>query len=253
VNGGQINKISASTASALGGGSTFNPATGAITAPSYSVGGKNYGNVGDALAAGNSLAVQYVADAAGAPTNAVKLTGNGNGQPVALSNLAAGAVTATSTDAVNGGQLYTVQQSANGALQRTGGSMSGNIAMGGNRVTGLAGPIDNSDAATKGYVDTLQGQTNVQLQSLTSGLNGALKRIDRTSQGVALAIAMGGGFLSDDKKFSLWGGWGSFDGFNALAAQSYIRLTDDIVLNAGASFGLEDKVVGTRVGIGIQF
>ena len=264
VNGGQLtaataagaaksDAIGASVAANLGGGSAYNPATGAVSSPSYSVGGQSYGNVGAAVAATNMLAVQYVADSAGAPTNAVRLTGNGNGQPVGISNVAAGAVTATSTDAVNGGQLHGVQQTANGALQRTGGTLSGNLALGGNRVTGLAGPVDMADAATKGYVDTLQGQTNVQLQSLTSGLNGAFNRIERNSQGVALAIAMGGGFLSDDKKFSLWGAWGNFDGYNALAAQTYIRLSDDVILNGGMSFGLEENLVGTRVGIGIQF
>jgi hypothetical protein len=162
-------------------------------------------------------------------------------------------VTATSTDAVNGGQLYGVQQTADGALQRSGGALTGSLALGANRITGVGAPQDANDAATKGYVDTLQGQTNAQLAGLSNGLNGALRKIDRTSQGVALAIAMGGGFLSDDKKFSLWGAWGNFDGFNALAAQSYLRLSDDVILNAGASFGMEDKVVGTRVGIGIQF
>jgi trimeric autotransporter adhesin len=172
---------------------------------------------------------------------------------VGISNVAAGAVSAASTDAVNGGQLFTVKQTADGALQRTGGALTGNLSLGGNRVTGLAGPVETADAATKGYVDTLQGQTNGQLQQLTSGLNGAFNRIERNSQGVALAIAMGGGFLSDDKKFSLWGAWGNFDGYNALAAQTYIRLTDDIILNGGMSFGLEENLVGTRVGFGIQF
>ena len=40
-------------------------------------------------------------------------------------------------------------------LELAGGTMSGDIAMGGNSITGLADPTDDSDAATKGYVDTL--------------------------------------------------------------------------------------------------
>jgi autotransporter adhesin len=242
-----------SAAAGLGGGSTYNAGTGQISAPTYTVGGQAYHDVGSALGASNLLAVQYVADAAGQPTNAVRLTGNGGGQPVSITNLAKGAVTATSTDAVNGSQLYTVQQVADGALQRSGGTMAGELAMGGNRVSGVGAPVNGNDAANKAYVDTLQGQTNQQLAGLTTGLNKAFNRIERNSQGVALAIAMGGGYLSDHSKFALWGGWGNFDGYNALAAQSYLRLSDDVVINGGVSFGLEENLVGTRIGIGIQF
>lgn len=42
---------------------------------------------------------------------------------------------------------------ANAALPKAGGTMSGAIAMGSNKITGLAGPSDNADAANKKYVD----------------------------------------------------------------------------------------------------
>lgn len=51
INGSQINKISGSIADHLGGGSKFDPTTGVITAPKYTVGGGDYNNVGDALVA----------------------------------------------------------------------------------------------------------------------------------------------------------------------------------------------------------
>ena len=111
------NALGQSVAANLGGGASYDPATGQVSAPSYVVGGVARGNVGDAIAATNRLGVQYVADASGNPTNAVRLTGNGNGQPVAVTNVAAGVLNATSTDAVNGGQLYAVQQVAAGAVQ----------------------------------------------------------------------------------------------------------------------------------------
>jgi hypothetical protein len=49
--------------------------------------------------------------------------------------------------------LYAVQEVSGTALYRTGDTMSGNLAMGGNRVTGLGTPSASADAATRGYVD----------------------------------------------------------------------------------------------------
>lgn len=48
------NNLGASTAAALGGGSTYNSATGAVSAPSYAIGGQSYNNVGSAFAAVDS-------------------------------------------------------------------------------------------------------------------------------------------------------------------------------------------------------
>ncbi|MBW9108142.1 hypothetical protein JNB89_30845, partial [Paraburkholderia phenoliruptrix] len=45
----KVNNQGAATAAALGGGSTYNTTTGAITNPTYSVGGTTVNNVGDAI------------------------------------------------------------------------------------------------------------------------------------------------------------------------------------------------------------
>lgn len=44
--------------------------------------------------------------------------------------------------------------SVDGLLDKAGGTMTGNIDMGGNRVKGCNVPVDSSDAATKEYVDS---------------------------------------------------------------------------------------------------
>ena len=66
-----------------------------------------------------------------------------------ITNVAAGTLAKGSTDAVNGDQLFSAQQKtaaaskvASNALQRSGGTMSGGIDMGGHALRGLSGPDD---------------------------------------------------------------------------------------------------------------
>ncbi|WP_244133112.1 hypothetical protein, partial [Burkholderia metallica] len=87
-----------------------------MTAPKYHVGDKTYGNVGDAIVAAAEMgsgtdpnAVAYDDEA----KSAVTLSGE---HGTTLKNVAAGAVSSDSTDAVNGSQLYGASQSVASAL-----------------------------------------------------------------------------------------------------------------------------------------
>ena len=87
---------------ALGGGAGIDSATGKLNAPKYTIGGKDYSNVGDALqaasAAGgaNPLAVSYDDD------TKAKITLNSGGSAAAITNVANGR---SASDAVNLAQL----------------------------------------------------------------------------------------------------------------------------------------------------
>lgn len=92
-----------SAVSAFGGNATVG-ADGSIVNPSYVIGGKTYSNVGDALNAvggDDPLAVHYD----GSSMASVTLGGSGHAA-VKLTNVANGALSASSVDAVNGSQLY---------------------------------------------------------------------------------------------------------------------------------------------------
>ncbi len=87
---------------ALGGGSQIDSTTGAVTGPSYTVGGQTYADVASAITATNRLGVQYTANAAGTPTDQIVLSGANDGRPVTITNVAPGT---QATDAVNYGQF----------------------------------------------------------------------------------------------------------------------------------------------------
>ena len=157
------NTLGTSVASALGGGSTYNPATG-ISVPSYNVYGSTQTSVGGAISALQTMSPIQYSDSSGNPTllmpgdnvtlvgtggpvllhnvaagvaptdaaNVSQLPGSwqtptsntfvfnnvsGPGGQVTLGNVAPGAITATSTQAVNGSQLYAINQSVGGLSQ----------------------------------------------------------------------------------------------------------------------------------------
>ncbi len=141
INGSQLFDLGSSTAAALGGTSTFDPTTGTVTA-GLSVGGNNYTNVQDALTSLNATASAHNTTTAGTNIDVVEttnadgstnyeiktkdqvefqqvtigdvanntvLTSTADGLDVGgdnITNVAAAALNPTSTDAVNGSQLY---------------------------------------------------------------------------------------------------------------------------------------------------
>ncbi|MGN8120017.1 hypothetical protein, partial [Labrys sp. 22185] len=152
VNVGQLQTVSNaagnlgnSTASTLGGGTTYDPATGTLSGFSQTVtaiDGK--GNVGTTTGyttvAGaltqldtNTTNLANAAVKYDDPAVKDKITLGNAGTPVTMTNLANGAVTAVSSDAVNGSQLYAVQQTANKGwnLSTNNGSTTANVAPGG--------------------------------------------------------------------------------------------------------------------------
>ncbi|SMG56333.1 YadA-like family protein [Paraburkholderia susongensis] len=95
----KVNQQGSDTAAALGGGATYNAGTGAISAPSYNVAGGTQKSVGAALTALDSATVQF---------NGANGAANVNNKKIV--NVAAGDLSSSSTDAVNGSQLYATNQ-----------------------------------------------------------------------------------------------------------------------------------------------
>ncbi|MFM0595702.1 YadA-like family protein [Paraburkholderia dilworthii] len=177
VNFGQLTAASTSEAAALGGGSTVN-ADGTITKPKYKVGGKDAVGVDGAVTALDGR-IDGVAGDVSTITNNInngttglvqqaskgaKLTvGNATDGSVVdflgtagarqLTNVAKGAVNATSVDAINGSQLYSTAQSAATALG--------------------GGSAVNADGTIKAPTYTVQGQTATDVGTALSKIDSA--------------------------------------------------------------------------------
>ncbi|MDN7535554.1 YadA family autotransporter adhesin, partial [Burkholderia orbicola] len=121
VNGAQLHGVSQSVADSLGGGSTVD-ANGNVTNPTYTVNNQTFNNVGDAITnISNSLAdgsiglvqqdetTRDITVAKDTDGTVVDFTGTAGDRK--LTGVAAGTVSATSNDAINGSQLHGTAQS----------------------------------------------------------------------------------------------------------------------------------------------
>ena len=189
---GQLKGTANSVAVALGGGASMN-ADGTLGAPTYTVQGGTQHDVGTALdaldggltaAQGDVTSLQgTVGSLQGAMADAlayddtthasVTLGGASASAPVALRNVASGELSATSTEAVNGSQLYaTNQQVSANATSIT--NLDG-------RVTTVEGDVTNLD----GRVTTVEGSVT----SLTNQMNtGTVGLVQQAAAGAGLTV-----------------------------------------------------------------
>ncbi|MBD8094803.1 YadA-like family protein, partial [Pseudomonas fluorescens] len=205
VNVSQLNKTGQDTAAALGGGATLDATTGVWTAPSYSTNsisatGSNTGplvsnNVGAALtnldtSLTNTAAVAVKYDDAVTKT---QVTFNPAGTAVKLTNVAAGALDATSTDAVNGSQLFATNQTVDNLVNNGAGIkyFHSNSTLADSQANGL-------DSIAIGPQSIAAGTNSFAAGSdANATANGALA-LGRLSQAqVAGGIALGEGSVAD--------------------------------------------------------
>jgi autotransporter adhesin len=236
VNGSQLFASNATVASALGGGAAVQPGTGALTAPSYAVGGVARTNVGDALAATNALGVQYTPSATGAPTAAVDLTKEGAIAPTVLSGLARGALNSTSTQAVNGAQL----NETNDRVSTLTGAVN----------NGAAGPVQYSSSAAPTLPSNGVKSNDV---TLVGGASGAV-RMHNLAAGATTtgsSDAVNGGQLNTGlaSVASALGGGSAYNPVNGkLDAPSY-SVGGTTYNNAGDAFSRIDRSLASGDGI----
>ena len=115
INGSQLHGLSSSIATYLGGGATVSD-SGVFSGPTYNIDGNDYTNVGAALDAINTSLSDSLGDALLWDSTTGAFSAKHGSTASVITNVAAGTISDTSTDAVNGAQLHGVSSSVAEAL-----------------------------------------------------------------------------------------------------------------------------------------
>ena len=262
----RVDTLGAGTASAFGGGARYNPATGQVTAPTYSVGGTNVNNVGDALknidgrTTTNTTNITNLGDQLNNgtiglvqqdPTSkniTVAKTKDGSRVEFAgtagnrvLTGVAKGAVSAASVEAINGSQLFGTNKSmvdslGGGAKVNPDGTVSGpTYTVDGKPVNNVGDAITNIDGRTTNNTTNIT-KLGDQLNNGTVGL----VQQDATTKSITVAKD------KDGKQVSFAGTEG--DRVLTGVAKGAVSATSVEAVNGSQLFGTNRSVVDSLGG-----
>lgn len=266
----------------LGGNVLHNVAPGVAATDAATV-----GQLSAAISAGNANAVQY--DSA----THDRVTLNPGGSPVGLHNVASGTLLATSTDAVNGSQLYSTNQAvseaqsvANSAMTTatTANTTVNNVVAGhaglvqtdgttitigksdtttrvdisgpdgARALTGLAPGVAANDAATVGQVWSNSQQMLGKANAYTDQQFTMLdKRLDALGAAAMAATSLIPNARAEGK-FQIAAAAGTYGGATALAVGANYWVSKQVLINAHLSQGMGNGAkLGASIGASIGF
>ena len=159
-----------------------------------------------------SNSAQVVTFAGANPTGSVSV--GAAGQERQIHNVAAGRLSATSTDAVNGSQLYSVANE----LQRQ---------------------IDN----------TIPGQINNNITNLTNRVGDVEQRVNKVGAGSAALAALHPLDFNPDDKWTVAAGYGHYHNANSAALGAFYRPNEDTMFSIGSTIGNGNPQLNAGVSI----
>jgi trimeric autotransporter adhesin len=158
-----------------------------------------------------------------------------------------GSLNVTSNAAVGGSLNVGGSTQLNGNFAISGpstGSPSASVDFGGNRLQDVGTPIAPTDAANKAYVD--------------QGLAAANRRIDKVSEGVAIATSLATPDRTGNQTWAVAANWGDYAGYNAFSTSAIAGIARDVFqpgdmisLGGGIGFGSNSGQVSGRLTVQI--
>jgi autotransporter adhesin len=176
-------------------------------------------------------------------------------------NVGAGAVTATSTDAVNGSQLNQVQQLAGNSVQYDAGGRSVTFNPGGQAAVlhNVAAGVAPTDAVNvqqlndglSNAVSTANAYTDAKLSGFVVDMSRARREAFAGNAGALAAAGLPQAYEPGRGMVAV--GAGTYGGQSAFA-MGLSRVMDDghTIFKAGATYDTQERV-GANFGVGIQF
>lgn len=182
----------------------------------------------DQVGAGSTLAVKYVGDANGKPTNTVALTGDGTGSPVTIQHVAPGKA---DTDAANYGQIKNQVAYDTDAT----GTRTNTISLSGNngapvRISNVANGVKDGDAVNlsqlngvradaHAYTDTKVADLKNYTDARLDNLSGNIREAQQEARGGIASVMAASQLRYDDRPgvLSIAGGFGGFKGQTSFA------------------------------------
>jgi autotransporter adhesin len=232
----------------LGGGASIDPNKGTVTGPTYLVAGGTQNNVGDALTALDDVKVAYDQNADGTPNyNSVTMAGTlssdgGVTGGTRITNVAQGVLNDTSTEAVNGSQLFATNERVT--------KNEGDIVTIGDRVTNAETNITNLD----GRVTTNEGDIIDIRNQLGNGSIGLVQQ-DENTRDITVAAGTDGGkvnFAGTDGARKLAGvseGELSKDSTEAVNGSQLFAMNERVTKNEGDIVTIGDRVTSAETNI----
>lgn len=140
-------------------------------------------------------------------TNVADLTDNSNGSHAANKNYVDSKVGAVSSAVTTlSTTLDGVKTTADGALQKSGGTMTGELKMGGNKISNVATPTAGTDAANMAYVDSaiaagIKANDAMTFKGTVGGSGATVAALPSTAQkGDTYKVAQAGKYNNVDAK-----------------------------------------------------